>query len=95
MRLAVVLGMTLLLAGCGGDFLGAGVKHWKGPQGAETYALTCSGVMISMDTCVKKAQELCPKGYVVLDGGPQAAAKADKKTWDKPETKRQMTVECK
>jgi len=95
MRRVVVLSAAMLLAGCGGsEVLGAGVKHWKGPKGAETYQLTCSGVLVSMDTCVRRAQELCPKGYVTLEGGPQKSATNEKKSWDLPETKREMTIEC-
>jgi len=47
-----------------------------------------------MDTCVRRAQELCPKGYVTLEGGPQKSATNEKKSWDLPETKREMTIEC-
>ena len=97
MRVALVIGMAFLLAACG-EFMGAGVKHWRGPQGADTYALICSGVMVSMDTCVNKAKELCPKGYVTLDGGPkkEEPEQDERKRWLKAhDVNRHMTVECK
>jgi len=47
-----------------------------------------------MDTCMRKAQELCPKGYTTLEGGPGKVAAREKKSWDLPETNRQMTIEC-
>ena len=39
----------------------------RSADGHDSYRIECSGKLVSMDVCYKKADSLCPKGYEVLD----------------------------
>lgn len=39
----------------------------KGPSGNVTYSMNCSGMGRTLDDCYRKAADLCPKGYNVVD----------------------------
>ena len=62
MRISI-LAFLLLLASC------APVKpqEFKGPNGNTAYSMRCSGFGRTLDECYKKAGELCPSGYTIID----------------------------
>lgn len=38
-----------------------------GPSGKSAYSMQCSGMRRTMDDCYKKAGEICPNGYAIVD----------------------------
>ena len=40
---------------------------FKGPNGNTLYSMRCSGMGRTLDECYKKAGELCPDGYRIVD----------------------------
>jgi hypothetical protein len=42
-------------------------KEFKGPNGNTAYSMRCSGMGRALDDCYKKAGELCPTGYNIID----------------------------
>ena len=41
--------------------------EFRGPSGKTAYSMRCSGMGRSLDECYKKAGELCPTGYNIVD----------------------------
>lgn len=42
-------------------------EEFRGPSGKAAYSMKCSGFGRTLDACYKKAGELCPSGYTVVD----------------------------
>jgi len=42
-------------------------SQFVGPNGKTAYSMLCSGMGRTLDDCYKKAGELCPKGYEIID----------------------------
>ena len=40
---------------------------FKGPNGDTVYSMRCNGMGRTLDDCYKKASELCPSGYSIVD----------------------------
>ena len=53
---------VLLLAGCA-----VKAEHFVGPNSRPAYSMKCSGMGITLDDCFKKAGEVCPTGYNIID----------------------------
>lgn len=42
-------------------------NSFVGPSGKPAYAMQCSGLGRTIDACYKKAGEICPNGYTIVD----------------------------
>jgi hypothetical protein len=42
-------------------------QEFKGPNGKTAYSMRCSGMGRTLDDCYKKAGEICPNGYDIID----------------------------
>ncbi len=61
---ALTLSSTfLILASCAS----IDPQQFVGPSGKTAYSMRCSGMGRSLDACYKKAGEVCPSGYSILD----------------------------
>ena len=68
MRILLLAGAALLLAGCA-----VGVTPITGPDGKQAYVMKCSGYMRDRQDCLAKAGDLCPHGYAVVDDSSQTS----------------------
>lgn len=41
--------------------------QFRGPSGNNAYSMKCSGAGRTMEACYRKAGEICPSGYNVVD----------------------------
>lgn len=55
--------LALLLVSCAS----VQPQEFKGPNGKTAYSMKCSGMGRTLDECYKKAGELCPSGYNIID----------------------------
>ncbi len=46
----------------------AKVKTLTTPNGNTGYYISCNGMAVGMDVCYKKAGNICPSGYSIIDG---------------------------
>ena len=61
--ITLALGAAALLAGCS-----ASATRTSGTSTSQaTYHLDCSGSFLSMQSCIEKANSICPQGYDVID----------------------------
>lgn len=42
-------------------------QKFSGPTGNTAYSMRCSGMGRTLDACYKKAGEVCPNGYTIID----------------------------
>ncbi len=42
-------------------------QELRGPNGKPAYAMKCSGLGRTLEDCYKKAGEICPNGYTIVD----------------------------
>ena len=42
-------------------------QQFVGPNGKTAYSVRCSGMGRTLDACYKKAGEICPAGYTIVD----------------------------
>ncbi len=42
-------------------------QQFVGPDGKTAYSMRCSGMGRTLDACYKKAGEVCPNGYTIVD----------------------------
>ena len=42
-------------------------QQFVGPNGRTAYSMRCSGMGRTLDACYKKAGEVCPSGYTIID----------------------------
>jgi hypothetical protein len=42
-------------------------REFQGPNGKTAYYMRCSGAGRTMDACYKRAGELCPSGYSIVE----------------------------
>ncbi|MGB9493596.1 MAG: hypothetical protein WCA83_02190 [Azonexus sp.] len=42
-------------------------QEFRGPNGKTAYSMKCSGLGRTLDACYKKAGEVCPNGYNIID----------------------------
>ena len=61
MRLAIFV-FPVLLAACS-----VSPRQFIGPNGGTAYSMRCSGGGRSLDDCYRKAGEICPSGYAIID----------------------------
>lgn len=61
MRLITLFLISLLSTSC------AEVRTLESPGKHRRYEVECTGKIVSMDVCYKKAAALCPQGYTILD----------------------------
>jgi len=88
MRYAVLL--TVLLAACGQIT----AQEFKGPNGGTAFYMRCSGAGRTMDACYKKAGELCPTGYNIIERGSDLVA-VPVNGGTMASSRRSLAVECK
>ncbi len=86
MRLLLVL--VLLLGGC------ARVSEMTGPDGGLQYLVGCYGALTPMSVCHKKAAELCPAGYRVLDTATTSTVDQATATAPTDLTGKQIAIAC-
>ena len=55
--------VPLLLAACAA----ISPQQFVGPNGKTAYSMRCSGMGRTLDACYKKAGEVCPNGYTIID----------------------------
>jgi hypothetical protein len=62
MRKLIVI-MVVLMTGC------ASIEpsQFVGPNGKTAYSMDCSGMGRTLDACYKKAGEICPSGYLIVN----------------------------
>ena len=58
----IVFIFPVLLAACAIDS-----KPFNGPNARQAYSMNCSGFGRTLSRCYKKAGELCPGGYNIVD----------------------------
>lgn len=58
------------LAGCAS----VNPEAFRGPSGGQAFVMHCSGMGRSLAQCYRKAAELCPAGYKVIDQRAGTAA---------------------
>ena len=54
---------SLLLAACAS----IEPQEFRGPNGRIAYSMRCSGMGRTLAACYKKAGEVCPNGYSIVD----------------------------
>ena len=86
--LLMTLGCTFFLAGC------ATSKPIQGPNGKPAYLVKCGGAVI--DACYKKAAEVCPDGYTLLEktGGQNGMGLGMGNSMTFTKTTNTLLVEC-
>ena len=57
------LALMLLLTSCAA----VEPQQFVGPNGKTAYSMRCSGMGRTLDACYKKAGEICPSGYTIID----------------------------
>ena len=57
------LALVLLLNACAA----IEPQQFVGPNGKTAYSMRCSGMGRTLDACYKKAGEVCPSGYTIVD----------------------------
>jgi len=65
-------------------------QPFRGPNGKPAYSMTCSGGGRTMDGCYKKAGELCPEGYSIVDRTSSVVGSGGSVV-----TRQGMAIECK
>lgn len=48
--------------------------QFVGPNGKTAYSMRCSGMGKTLDACYKKAGEICPNGYNIIDRSSNTVA---------------------
>lgn len=56
--------VPILILGCAGTIE---PQQFMGPNSKTAYSMRCSGMGRTLDACYKKAGELCPGGYNIID----------------------------
>ena len=59
--------LTLSLASCNTIDPNINANRFTGPGGKTAYSMVCNGIGQTLDSCYKKADQLCPAGYNVLE----------------------------
>jgi len=57
------LALVLLLTACAA----IEPQQFVGPNGKTAYSMRCSGMGRTLNACYKKAGEVCPSGYTIVD----------------------------
>ncbi|WP_430474963.1 hypothetical protein ACQ0MK_04245 [Thalassospira lucentensis] len=89
-NLLVVSGLILPLSGCAA----IQPEMFSGPNGRVAYHMECSGMGRTLGDCYKKAGEICPQGYQVLDNSSDLVGIPVNGT-TMLATKRSIAIECK
>ncbi len=89
-KILMVSGLLLPLSGCAGFE----PERFSGPNGGVAYHMKCSGMGRTLGDCYKKAGELCPQGYQLLDNSSDLVGIPVNGT-TMLATKRSIAVECK
>lgn len=84
-----LLATAALLAGCAT----VTPEPFKGPNGRDAYAMQCSGGGRTLTECYRKAAELCPVGYAVVDQRSSTNAIANERRMTAT-TAHFLAVEC-
>ena len=63
-------------------------SQFTGPNGRTAFNMGCSGMGRTMDKCYKKASEVCPKGYDIIENTATSVGLYNIQ-------KRSMAIECK
>jgi hypothetical protein len=68
MRTLALLSCVTWLLVCGGC---VSPQEFKGPNGRSAYSMSCGS---HLEACHRKAREVCPNGYDILDRAAEAVA---------------------
>ena len=82
--------MFAMLASC----MQIAPQEFKGPNGGTAYYMKCSGAGRTMGACYKKAGELCPIGYNIIERGSDLAA-VPMNGGTMATSRRSLAIECK
>ena len=63
MKKLLIIISILLVASCAA----VTPEKFVGPDGKTAYSMKCSGMGRTLDKCYKKAGEVCPQGYTIID----------------------------
>lgn len=69
-------------------------REFQGPNGKTAYYMRCSGAGRTMDACYKKAGELCPTGYNIIERGSDLVA-VPVNGGTMATSRRSLAIECK
>lgn len=87
----VFLALTLSLLGCAS----ISPNEFKGPNGGTAYYMKCSGMGRTMEACLHKAAEMCPRGYAVITSGTSNAMGIPAGNSLLIASQRDLSIECK
>jgi len=90
MKKIVVTFVCFMCVGC----MSISPQQFSGPNGKDAYSMRCSGLGRTLDACYKKAGELCPSGYNIVDRSSGAVAMMYQGTF-MAAPKEQLAIECK
>ena len=63
----VLAGVALLTLAACSSIHSINAVPFKGPNGNQAYSMKCSGEGRTFEMCKKKATQLCPQGYEVVE----------------------------
>jgi hypothetical protein len=63
-KILMVLVVPIFLSACAGAIE---PQQFVGPNSRLAYSMRCSGMGRTLDACYKKAGDICPNGYVIVD----------------------------
>lgn len=82
--------LVTLLSGCAS----VSPQPFVGPGGQQAYSMKCSGLGRTWDKCYKKAGEICPDGYEIIDQRSSTVAVPYRNSIIAA-PKQNMAIECK
>jgi hypothetical protein len=63
LRIMLFVAAASILTGCAA----IEPQQFVGPNGKTAFSMRCSGMGRTLDACYKKAGEICPTGYAIID----------------------------
>ncbi|MEO3988158.1 hypothetical protein [Plesiomonas shigelloides] len=67
MKSIIALSSVVLLSGC----VGISPETFVGPNGKTAYSMECSGMGRTLNACYKKAGDVCPGGYQIIENSSE------------------------
>lgn len=91
MKKLVVLLIAAALTGCAQ----IEPKQFVGPNKGVAYTMECSGQGRTLDACYKKAGEVCPDGYTLIEQRSETAGFMPLGGMFVPLARQHLAIECK
>jgi len=93
----ILLGLSILLIACA-----TVTQETVGANNKKVYGIDCSGKAVSINTCYKKAAQLCPMGYTLVSNDAPTVPSIDTPiheisdaiAYSIPGVKKGITVKC-